>query len=296
MNDADWNDQRNGLGTPTDHISDERLSVYIDERDSLSDAERREIEQHLQGCSDCQQALADLESIVGALRTLPLIEVPRSFYLTQDIVEDLRQEITVLRDPAPFYIRHIGTLRAAAAVAAVIFVFVLGADLLTNNFTNNSDADNALPVNAAIERSSVATDSDAAAAESEDSASDGADEQATEMLSAESEEESAAGDSSESLAPPISTPANVEGATADSGTALATSQTTVEESDSFGDEGQNTAAYDSAAETETVPQADDQGDSRTRYFRIAEVGLVFVFVSLLGFVVILPRLERSRRS
>ena len=63
-------------------------SEYFD--NALSEAERREIEDHLELCLPCRQALAELEQVVGAIRDIPPVEPPP--WLTTRIMARVREE------------------------------------------------------------------------------------------------------------------------------------------------------------------------------------------------------------
>jgi len=55
----------------------EYLSEYLS--GTLSDADRRTVDQHVRGCARCAADLQTLRLTVSALRRLPLVSVPRSF-------------------------------------------------------------------------------------------------------------------------------------------------------------------------------------------------------------------------
>ncbi|MCI8336308.1 MAG: DUF4349 domain-containing protein [Peptococcaceae bacterium] len=55
----------------------ELLSSYVD--DACSELEKQAVEQHIAGCADCRQALAELRLIVAALREMPDIPLPAGF-------------------------------------------------------------------------------------------------------------------------------------------------------------------------------------------------------------------------
>jgi hypothetical protein len=65
-----------------------KLSDYLD--NVVSGTERREIETHLQGCSRCREALAELEQVVGAIRDIPPEEPPH--WLTTRIMARIQEE------------------------------------------------------------------------------------------------------------------------------------------------------------------------------------------------------------
>src|SRR5438270_13480242 len=61
------------------HLTTEQLSAFLDKQLTLQ--EQAFFDAHLQVCSQCQQALAELRRTVVLLRAMPRIDVPRSFTL-----------------------------------------------------------------------------------------------------------------------------------------------------------------------------------------------------------------------
>lgn len=92
------------------------LSSYIDDR--VSDAEARQVQQHVSACEDCRSELDSLRGTVGLLRTLPQLEASRSFALTEE--------------PAPVGpSRHTPWAAAlATSVAGLLLVALLLGDVL----------------------------------------------------------------------------------------------------------------------------------------------------------------------
>lgn len=118
------------------HPSVEQLSEYLDGSMDIDDAERHAIEGHLTGCQACQAVLDDLRMVVQTLNTLPVREAPRSYAITHDMLEPATPpaapQPVVLQESAQWHARHAGKVRWATAVAAMLFVFVISADLVTN--------------------------------------------------------------------------------------------------------------------------------------------------------------------
>ncbi len=109
-----------GWGKREHRYVEVRLSTYVD--DEVSDRERRRIESHLAGCEACRAELRALRWTVGLLRQTPPVKAPRLFVVRE---ADLAKE----RQPARARI----PLRAtqwATAVVALLFVLVVGVDLL----------------------------------------------------------------------------------------------------------------------------------------------------------------------
>lgn len=59
---------------PNHNLFQSKLQDYLEQ--SLSDAERRELESHLAECAECQQELNTLKDLVQCLETLPELEPP----------------------------------------------------------------------------------------------------------------------------------------------------------------------------------------------------------------------------
>lgn len=107
------------------HPTTEQLSTWLDQQ--LTPEEQAYCSTHLEECEQCQHVLDNLQQTVNLLRSLPQLEVPRSFTLSNDfqITADRNKQVeqsTVAsprRIPTP--LRR--TLRAVSALAAVIGLF-----------------------------------------------------------------------------------------------------------------------------------------------------------------------------
>lgn len=97
-----------------------RLSAYVD--GEVSDRERRRIETHLASCEACRAELRALRWTVGLLQQTPPVKVPRLFVVRE---ADLVQERQPARARAPLRVTQWAT-----AVVALLFVLVLGVDLI----------------------------------------------------------------------------------------------------------------------------------------------------------------------
>ena len=64
------------------HLTTEQLSAFLDQQ--LTPEEQASCSAHLQDCKPCQSVLGDLQQTVNLLRSLPQLEVPRSFALPAD--------------------------------------------------------------------------------------------------------------------------------------------------------------------------------------------------------------------
>src|SRR6478736_775698 len=114
----------------------EQLSAYID--GELSAAERAELERHIPGCLECQEALGELRRVHDLLAALPMPKAPRSFALPLDTRLDARpparptpQQTTTRRSRA-------GLVQWAGALAATIGLFLLLSGVVTGLLGSNS--------------------------------------------------------------------------------------------------------------------------------------------------------------
>ena len=96
-----------GLGKGSHHKIRESLSSYVD--GEVTEAERLQVERHLETCADCRAEADSLRSLVGLLRRMPEIEPPRSF--------------TLAEAPAP--VRGMPALQWALRTTALSTAFVL---------------------------------------------------------------------------------------------------------------------------------------------------------------------------
>ena len=96
-----------GLGKGSHHRIRESLSAYVD--GEVTEAERLQVERHLETCADCRAEADSLRSLVGLLRRMPEIEPPRSF--------------TLAEAPAP--VRGMPALQWALRTTALSTAFVL---------------------------------------------------------------------------------------------------------------------------------------------------------------------------
>lgn len=312
------------FNVPSDgRLSFAALSAYLDDPSDFAPAERTRIELYL-ATAEGTARVAEVRLLAGGLRELPQLEPPRSFRLTPEQVELPRP--LVLRETSHWYARHGAALRWATAAAALLFVLVVSADLITHGVQPSGSDDEAQPLTSASDTSTsaggaaeaTATSAAVSAAESEPEATQG-EAAPTEVADAQLPLEDA---TEESVPPPAPTPApagtgevteglsSTEAATEDEeaadgqdGTArnsteaqptLAseptpqTEQAMLEDSDDF----------DATADAEVVAlaEAGEQESSSSRLsWRAVEFSIVVVFVVLLALLVILPRWG-SRRT
>ncbi len=101
--------------TLADHLSDEVLSVLVDEQ--LSPAELQAARVHLEACTRCTEQLAELRRLKALLGDLPELDLPRDFALGPRLVADPPNVIRLER----WYT----WTRAGAASLAAAFVFLV---------------------------------------------------------------------------------------------------------------------------------------------------------------------------
>jgi hypothetical protein len=106
----------------THPASDEELSAYIDGQ--LAPAARTRLEAHIETCSGCRDALAELRSLQRTLGALPRAQAPRSFALREADVHlhEAASQVGMFSRATPL-------LSGVAMVAAVVFVVLVGVDL-----------------------------------------------------------------------------------------------------------------------------------------------------------------------
>jgi len=98
---------------------EESLSVYID--GELSPSEKRRVEEHLKECRSCSESLTTLRQTVALLKELPVVPAPRSFAVRPAVVRP-----KPVRTPSA---RGYGLLRGATALATLLLVLLIGADV-----------------------------------------------------------------------------------------------------------------------------------------------------------------------
>lgn len=289
----------------------EMISAYLDDRESLSSQELARIELLLEEDPEARQMHAELGIIRQELRSLEPIEAPRAYHLTAEMV-GAPEPVKLHTDPAPataWYVRHTETVRWATAAAAVLFVFVLGADLILNNaFSDPGDSDQSAQTDQADVLNGDSDDAD-----DDTSAGAGAADSGMEALEEDASDE--AGDG-EAAPPPVATPDVAEDAAggneetesgADTpGTSALYSEPENEEAQGDADatgpapeaESARIATEDAAGAADTFALNSDEtvandASSDRRLWRIAEFGLVVLLGILITAMVVLPRLGRG---
>jgi anti-sigma factor RsiW len=98
---------------------EESLSAYID--GELSPREKSRVEEHLKECRACSESLTTLRQTVALLQELPVLPAPRSFAVRPAVVRP--KPVTA---PSAW---GYGLLRGATALATLLLVLLIGADV-----------------------------------------------------------------------------------------------------------------------------------------------------------------------
>lgn len=121
----------------------ELVSAYLDDRESLSSRELEHVERLLEQDQSARRIHAELRAITGGLANLGPVPAPRSYHLDAEMVG--APQPVVMQETAAWsgarWARHTQKVRWATAAAAILFVFVLGADLALNGLVSDSDGD-----------------------------------------------------------------------------------------------------------------------------------------------------------
>jgi hypothetical protein len=98
---------------------EESLSAYVD--GELSPREKRRVEEHLKECRACSESFTTLRQTVALLKELPVLTAPRSFAIRPAVVRP-----KPVRAPSAW---GYGLLRGATALATLLLVLLIGADV-----------------------------------------------------------------------------------------------------------------------------------------------------------------------
>ncbi|MBV9691951.1 MAG: zf-HC2 domain-containing protein [Ktedonobacteraceae bacterium] len=128
------------------HFTTTELSAFLDGQ--LSAQEQALCEEHLKGCEQCRQTLAELRQTVALLRALPPPALPRSFLLSADETaapaavrrvrnfNEIRPALPLRRVAKPSYVQN--ALRNLSVLAAVIGLFFLLSGIFSTPLTSLS--------------------------------------------------------------------------------------------------------------------------------------------------------------
>lgn len=117
------------------HLGDDLLNSWLD--GVATDAERRLVEEHVETCDHCREALDSLAMVKQALADLPEPALPRSFQLTP---EQAATPTPIRKDPPSNVVRLLPITRVLSIAAVIAFLVLGGATALgpgSNVLTGN---------------------------------------------------------------------------------------------------------------------------------------------------------------
>ena len=281
MSDDRRDNREAGIDQPTMAL----ISAYVDDRESLTGDEIERVQRLIDENDEARRAYREIQVITGELAHLGQLEAPRSYHLNAEMVG--APEPIALQSTAAWYERHAMTVRWATAAAAVLFVFVLGADLVLNGAFSDPEGVSTFETDQA------------------DLSSRNGDDDAGEDEAVEESDDDAAGDAADGDAP-ASALVPESGSDDDSA------------DEEAGDSGEPETTVTDDFEAATGPDADDgdsaggssmmqddvlafdagedaSGDGDRRLWRIAEFGLVLILGLLITTMIVLPRLSGDGR-
>ena len=116
-----------------------RLQEYI--ANELDERSHRNADAHLESCAECRAEVEELRAVRTMLRSMPDVEVPRSFRLTPEMVAK-REAPVPIRPRQPAWIPRVA--QVAAGVAVFGFMSVLAIDVLGGGSSSSGDSTTAL--------------------------------------------------------------------------------------------------------------------------------------------------------
>lgn len=292
------NNQDAGITEPA-HPSDDELSAYLN-RDMADLAARQRLEAHLETCADCRERLAELRAVVQLLRGFQHPVPKRSFRLDSSMVSVPlpSPELEPVRID-PWIVRVQPALRRLTAIAAVLLVVLVTADVLTHR----NSSDNGSREVSALSSKSQASDSTSvmsagAGKSAPQSTSAAAQVPAATAASSSGGESSSAGSSAE--APVTSSAASGQAASESvSGSSAAdaarSSEGITPEASAAAMALQQTEASGQSP-ADAVPASNSSTHGGLSFWRLVEFAVGVVVIWLLFLTFVLPRLPRQRRS
>ena len=285
-----------------------QLSAYLDDPSDFGPDERARLDAYLTTPEGAAR-VAEVRLLANGLRDLPQVEPPRSFRLSPAQVG--AREPVVLRETPTWYARHGDKLRWATAAAALLFVLVVSADLLTHGITPGSDDMDSAPASDLRQESQPVTGGGQSEATSTTSAAEAAEAEATatsETMALTTEDAT-----EEGQPPPQATPGTGEAATEPAGGDDAAQ----DPAPTIAGDGASTPAGDATPSPEGTTQSDMaflteteeseavndddseraaqvESDESRAGWRIAEFSIVVVLVMLLTLLAVLPRVASRR--
>jgi hypothetical protein len=286
------NNQDVGI-TESGHPSDDELSAYLN-HDIADLAARQQLEAHLESCAECRDRLAELRTVVRLLRGFDHPVPQRSFRLDPSMVSPPLPESARID---PWIVRVQPALRRLTAIAAVLLVVLVTADVLTHRDSSENGARETSSLSAASQANDSTSVMSVGAAESV-AESTAAAAQVPAAAAASSSGGGSSGSSGGAEAP--TTSGAVEGSAAQS-TASSSESTSASSASDAARPGEEIVPEASAAAviiqpTEAAPTSDVAAQGGRSYWRLVELTVGVVVIWLLFLTVVLPRLPRQRRS
>ncbi|MCI0778274.1 MAG: zf-HC2 domain-containing protein [Chloroflexi bacterium] len=123
-------------------VRDEELNALVD--GELDESARRHVERHIESCSPCSAAVAELRAVSRAMSELPAVPAPRSFALR-------RVDVEPAQTPAPsrLFDSVQPLLSGVAAMAIIAFVVLAAVD--TGSESSQSDDSGAASIDSVAE-------------------------------------------------------------------------------------------------------------------------------------------------
>lgn len=285
---------------PGEHLDAEVVSAWLDAPEDFSEQNRLALETHLSNCAECRQIAAELTAIVRAFRALPMVDPSHSFGLSAESAGLTATPTLPASQPperpaaahapyppaAPWYARQMSSLRWATAIASMLLVFLLSADLVNNVDFGGDDDDDAMIVMEARSTSNdeagPASTPASSAAEPEDNARGSA---AEPTIAAD--EDSATGGQEDASAPAEDeAPENESLTTEDAGTMLAIETPLPGEADGTQQTENLTSGY---SPQETLVDAQESS-----MLHLLELALAISIAWLIVAMIALPRWRQPR--
>jgi hypothetical protein len=238
------------------HPSEEELSAYIN-GDITDLDELQRLEAHLETCARCRETLSELRALVWLLRRTESPVPSRSFRLDPSVVG------AQVAPVEPWIVRIQPALRRLTAIAAVLLVFLVVADVLVHQNGRES----------ATQSVGATTETSAASAALAPAATAASSQAGT----------TSAGSNAQ---PAAATSASAFASSADSATKSAAGTPVA------------TAAVGAISQPQPTlpPPSSPAPTTRPSYWRLLELAVGVVVIWLLFLTVALPRLVRQRES
>ena len=272
------------------HPSDDELSAYIN-RDSADLVARRRLEAHLETCASCRERLGELRTTVRLLRSLEHPVPQRSFRLDPSQVRSPLPEPEPLRID-PWLVRMQPALRRLTAVAAILLVLLVTADVLTHRGSSENASREVSALSSASQTAGGTSVMSAGAAETASKST-----AAAAMVPATTAASGGGSGGSTSSAAGLSAAAGsaetTSGSTATDAAAANAAETPIATAAAMAVQKTQASVQPSA---EAAPVSSSAAHGGRSLWRLVELAAGVVVIWLLFLTVVLPRVLRQRRS